>query len=94
MADGNDGVDWGQVGSAGIADGAVTSDKIAAGSTNMIGDVLLTKSGASGLYTEWGSVISESIANGAVTIEKTAGVVGMVPEGSPDATTYSQMWIE
>ncbi len=84
---------WGQVGSDGIANGAVTAEKIAAGS-DMVGDVLLTKSGASGFYAEWGRVISESIAKGAVTIEKTAGVVGMVPVGSADATTYSQMWIE
>ena len=41
-----------------------------------------------------GAVTTNKIANGAVTIDKTAGVVGMVPVGSADATTYSQMWIE
>ncbi len=51
-------------------------------------------SGRASIVTEWGQVSSVGIANGAVTIDKTAGVVGMVPEGSPDATTYSQMWIE
>ncbi|MBO5739842.1 MAG: hypothetical protein J6R52_02130, partial [Alphaproteobacteria bacterium] len=51
-------------------------------------------SGRASYVTEWGQISSVGIANGAVTIDKTAGVVGMVPEGSPDATTYSQMWIE
>ncbi|MBO5662595.1 MAG: hypothetical protein J6S12_01900 [Alphaproteobacteria bacterium] len=41
-----------------------------------------------------GAVTSGKIANGAVTIDKTDGVVGMVPVGSADATTYGQFWIE
>lgn len=40
------------------------------------------------------AITSAKIANGAVTIDKTAGVVGMVPVGSADATTYGQFWIE
>ena len=43
---------------------------------------------------EWGQLGTDGIANGAVTIDKTAGVVGMVPVGSADATTYGQFWIE
>ena len=41
-----------------------------------------------------GAVTSSKIYDGAVTIDKTAGVVGMVPVGSADATTYGQFWIE
>ena len=43
---------------------------------------------------EWGQVGTAGIAPGAVTIDKTEGVVGMVPVGSADATTYGQFWIE
>ena len=85
-----------------IANGAVTADKIAGGP--LVGGVLQTKSGSSGLYTVWGqvsslgimngAVTSGKIANGAVTIDKTAGVVGMVPVGAEGATTYGSFWIE
>ena len=87
-----------------IANGAVTADKIAAGAVTAskfdalgmgqyAGQALVS---FEGLLTGvgWGQVGSAGIANGAVTIDKTAGVVGMVPVGSADATTYSQMWIE
>ena len=45
-------------------------------------------------FAEWGQVGTAGIAPGAVTIDKTDGVVGMVPVGSADATTYGQFWIE
>ncbi|MBO5740000.1 MAG: hypothetical protein J6R52_02960 [Alphaproteobacteria bacterium] len=94
----------GAVTSGTIANGAVTTDKIAAGAVMASqiyaatgigyfpGGLPLLMARDEGLA--WGQIGSEGVADGAVTIEKTAGVVGMVPEGSPDATTYSQMWIE
>ena len=71
----------GAVSNGHIADGAVTSGKISANAvnTNQIASYAVT---------------ANKIAYGAVTIDKTDGVVGMVPVGSADATTYGQFWIE
>ena len=89
-----------------IADGAVTKNKINDGTislkkmsyvnahaSGMVSDgIPLTTDGSTGLALS--QISSVGIADGAVTIEKTAGVVGMVPVGSADATTYGQFWIE
>lgn len=72
---------WGRIQSDHIDDRAVTADKIA---SNAI------QSGHIG----HGEIYSPHIADGAVTIDKTDGVVGMVPVGSADATTYANFWIE
>ena len=64
-----------------IVNSAITSAKIANGT--IIAEDLAGS-----------SVTKSKIANGAVTIDKTAGVVGMVPVGAADATTYGQFWIE
>ena len=64
-----------------IVNSAITSAKIANGT--IVADDLAAS-----------SVTKSKIASGAVTIDKTAGVVGMVPVGSADATTYGQFWIE
>ena len=96
---------WGAIGEEGISDNAVTESKIrersvsfkklsydnAYASGRLSDGIPLTTDG-DGLSIS--QISSVGIANGAVTIDKTAGVVGMVPVGSADATTYSQMWIE
>ena len=98
---------WNQVTSDVIASGAVTSDVIASGAV-MFGNIaadgyngnykhgtVLMYSGdstSSGMY--WGKVNSDMIDNGAVTPAKTEGVVGAIPWGSADSTTYGQFWIE
>lgn len=98
---------WNQVTSNVIETSAVTSDKIASGAV-MFGNIaadgyngnykhgtVLMYSGdstSSGMY--WGKVNSDMIDNGAVTPTKTEGVVGAIPWGSADSTTYGQFWIE
>ncbi len=97
----SDKIDNGAVTKDKIADGAVTRDKITAAAwSDSSGYVLdaavgsvLTVSNKDGSVS-WEKVKTAGIANGAVTIDKTAGVVGMVPVGSADATTYGQFWIE
>ena len=64
-----------------FAHGSITSAKIANGT--IVAEDLADS-----------SVTKLKIAAGAVTIDKTAGVVGMVPVGSADATTYGSFWIE
>ena len=97
-----------QISSVGIADGAVTAEKIASPSDQsgvlfsdgsvprwrMIGSDMLMFGAVIEGNIAAGAVTKGKIANGAVTIDKTAGVVGMVPVGSADATTYGQFWIE
>ncbi len=98
---------WNQVTSDVIETSAVTSDKIASGAV-MFGNIaadgyngnykhgtVLMYSGdstSSGMY--WGKVNSDMIDYGAVTPAKTEGVVGAIPWGSADSTTYGQFWIE
>ncbi|MDO4423772.1 MAG: hypothetical protein Q4C08_03185, partial [Pseudomonadota bacterium] len=92
---------WAQVGSNGIADGAITLDKIAAEkyeqpqSSAGTDGVLLTwsMSGDTNQF-RWRKINSGDIDDGAVTVDKTAGVVGMVPVGGEGATTYGSIWIE
>ncbi len=94
------GMYWTQVYSGMIADGAVTIDKINADkgySYGVLTGVLAFYSGSeyggpSGMY--WSQVHSNMIADGAVTPAQTAGVVGTIPWGSADSTTYGQFWIE
>ncbi len=101
--DGDDkgGMIWRQVWADDIADSAVTLDKIAAEkyeqpqSTAGTDGVLLTWSMSGDTnQLQWRKIRAGDIGDGAVTIEKTEGVVGMVPVGSADATTYGQFWIE
>ncbi|MDO4423546.1 MAG: hypothetical protein Q4C08_01985, partial [Pseudomonadota bacterium] len=61
-------------------------------SVNKGADWVLMGSGKS--LTYWGKICGPSLAEGAVTIDKTDGVVGAIPIGSADATTYGQFWIE
>ena len=84
-----------------ISGGAVTFDKIAAekyeqpqSSAGTDGVLLTWSISGDTNQLRWRKIQSTDINNGAVTIEKTAGVVGMVPVGSADATTYGQFWIE
>lgn len=88
---------WNQVTSDVIASGAVMFGNIAADGYNgnyKHGTVLMYSgdSTSSGMY--WGKVNSDMIDNGAVTPAKTEGVVGAIPWGSADSTTYGQFWIE
>lgn len=91
------GLYWNQVHSGMIADGAVTMNKISAnGEYGVSSGVLMFYSGSypgqSGLY--WSQVDTNVIADGAVTPAQTAGVVGAIPWGAADSTTYGQFWIE
>ncbi len=80
-SDGPGSVEWGQVTWNVIADGAVT--------TNKINDGAVTSDKIGG-----GAVTTDKIGGGAVTAEKTNGVIGAVPVGSKDSTTYGAFWIE
>ena len=68
--------------------GKVTANMIAADSGQS--GVLFSDGGV----PSWSKIESHMLQPGAVTIDKTAGVVGMVPVGSADATAYGQFWIE
>ena len=95
------GVVWGQVGTAGIAPGAVRADNMFS-SGEAAGFALLADGNAG---AEWGqvgtagiedgAVTSGKIADGAVTREKTNGIVGVIPVGSAtNPTSYGSFWIE
>ena len=42
----------------------------------------------------WGQVGCAGIADAAIALEKTVGVVGAIPVGAADSTTYGSFWIE
>ena len=87
-----------------IADGAVTSGKIAYGAVTY-GTIAAGAVTPDNFYTGFSenSVIlgvtgatslDHKVKWGKITPDYTEGVVGMVPVGSADATTYGQFWIE
>ncbi len=100
ITDGATGLALSQISSVGIADGAVTADKIGADTSaisvgpNTQSFMYAYETGDGRVEMRWGQIRSAGIAPGAVTIEKTAGVVGMVPVGGEGATTYGSFWIE
>ena len=77
--------------------GSMLPSGIAAGNENgvaLVSQKLIDASGNSKYTTEWGQVGTAGIADAAITPEKTAGVVGAIPVGAADSTTYGSFWIE
>ncbi len=98
FASSNGKVSWAKISGAYIDYGSIVPIHIAAqnnytGVLHPHGTVAVWGMVSSGDIAD-GAVTESKIGNGAVTIDKTDGVVGMVPVGSADATTYANFWIE